>query len=87
VVGIIMSNELMKESYQRKGKSAFDLAMDIENSSITIPALVPWCILITVPLSIFGVTHEAVPFAIYIYAIPLVLLADRILRRDLQRPI
>ena len=87
VVGIIMSNELMKESYQRKGKSAFDLAMDIENSSITIPALVPWCILITVPLSIFGVTHEAVPFAIYIYAIPLVHLADRILRRDLQRPI
>lgn len=72
VVGIIMSTELMKDSYAKSGKTAFDLAMDIENSSITIPALVPWCILITVPLSIFGVSHAAVPFAIYIYAIPLV---------------
>lgn len=80
---IIMTNELMMDSYKRKGKSAFDLAMDIENSSITIPALVPWCILITVPLSIFGVTHAAVPFGIYIYAIPLVHLIVRILRRDL----
>ena len=83
VIAIIMSNELMKGSYERKSKSAFDLAMDIENSSITIPALVPWCILISVPLSIFGVTHAAVPFAIYIYAIPLVHLAGKILRHDL----
>lgn len=67
-----MSTELMKDSYAKSGKTAFDLAMDIENSAITIPALVPWCILITVPLSIFGVSHAAVPFAIYIYAIPLV---------------
>jgi NhaC family Na+:H+ antiporter len=87
VVGIIMSNELMKSSYEAKEKKPFDIAMDIENASITIPALVPWCILITVPLSIFGVTHEAVPFAIYIYAIPLVHLINKILRRDLQRPI
>ena len=73
----------MKSSYAARGKSAFDLAMDIENSAITIPALVPWCILISVPLSIFGVTHAAVPFAIYIYAIPLVHLAGKILRHDL----
>lgn len=82
VVGIIMSNELMKNSYEAKGKKPFDIAMDIENASITIPALVPWCILITVPLSIFDVTHAAVPYAIYIYAIPLVHLITKILRKD-----
>ena len=82
VVGIIMNSELMKESYEAKGKTAFDLAMDIENTSITIPALVPWCILITVPLSIFEVTHAAVPFAIYIYAIPLVTLILKFIRKD-----
>ncbi len=83
VVGIIMSNELMKSSYESRGKSHFDLAMDIENSSITIPALVPWCILITVPLAIFGVSHAAVPYAIYIYALPLVNLIIKALRREL----
>ncbi|MBQ6439748.1 MAG: hypothetical protein IJJ06_06335 [Mogibacterium sp.] len=82
VVGIIMSSELMKDCYEAKGKIPFELAMDIENASITIPALVPWCILITVPLSIFGVSHAAIPFAIYIYAIPLVNLIIKILRRD-----
>ena len=71
VVAIIMSNELMHSIYEEKGKTSFDLAMDIENSSITIPALVPWCILISVPLAILGVTHASVPYAIYIYAIPL----------------
>lgn len=78
VVAIIMSNELMKSSYAARGKSAFDLAMDIENSAITIPALVPWCILISVPLSIFDVSHAAVPYAIYIYAIPLINLLKHI---------
>lgn len=82
VVGIIMNSELMKDSYEARGKKPFDLAMDIENSSITIPALVPWCILITVPLSIFDVSHAAVPFAIYIYAIPLVNLIIKMIRKD-----
>lgn len=84
VVAIIMSNELMKSIYQARGRSNFDLAMDIENSAITIPALVPWCILISVPLALLGVTHAAVPFAIYIYAIPLVNLAGKIVRRELK---
>ena len=83
VIGIIMSNELLKSSYEAKGKKPFDIAMDIENACITIPALVPWCILITVPLSIFNVTHAAVPYAIYIYAIPLVRLIVKYLRKDL----
>ena len=77
-----MNSELMKDSYEARGKKPFDLAMDIENSSITIPALVPWCILITVPLSIFDVSHAAVPFAIYIYAIPLVNLIIKMIRKD-----
>jgi len=81
VVAIIMSNELMHSIYEERGKTSFDLAMDIENSSITIPALVPWCILISVPLAILGVTHASVPYAIYIYAIPLVHLIARKIER------
>lgn len=81
VVAIIMSNKLMHSIYEERGKTSFDLAMDIENSSITIPALVPWCILISVPLAILGVTHASVPYAIYIYAIPLVHLIARKIER------
>ena len=83
VVAIIMSNELMKDSYKAHGRKAFDLAMDIENAAVTIPALVPWSIVITVPLAILNVTYAAVPFAVYIYAIPLVNFIIKILRQDL----
>lgn len=83
VIAIIMNNDLMGSLYEEKGRTREELAIDIENSAITIPALIPWCILISVPLAIFDVTYAAVPYAVYIYAIPLVNLAFKAIRRRL----
>lgn len=80
VVAIILDHDLMADFYEEKGLSKEDLAIDIENSAITIPALIPWCILISVPLAILGVTYAAVPYAMYIYAIPLVTLIEKGIR-------
>jgi hypothetical protein len=41
--------------------------------------------LMAILLAILGVTHAAVPYAVYIYALPLVTLASKIIRHDLNR--
>ncbi len=81
IIGIMMSNDLLTKSYEQRGRSHEELAIDIENCAITLPALVPWCILITVPLAILGVGHLAVLYGIYIYALPLITLIGKGLRR------
>ena len=81
VVAIIMNKELLQKSYETSGKAPEELAIDIENTAITLPSLIPWCILCSVPLAILGVTYAAVPFAIYSYAIPLVNLICKYIHR------
>ena len=45
--------------------------MDIANSAVTISGLVPWCIACAVPLSMLGVGIEALPWAAFLYLLPL----------------
>ena len=71
VVAIVTSEAFLGPAYARDGKTREDLAADIENSAILLPALIPWCILGAVPLAILGETFAAVPFAAYVYAVPL----------------
>jgi NhaC family Na+:H+ antiporter len=81
IIGIMMSHDLLAKSYEQRGRSPEELAIDIENCAITLPALVPWCILITVPLAILGVGHLAVLYGVYIYAVPLITLIGKGLKR------
>ena len=81
IIGIMMCNDLLTKSYKERGRSKEELAIDIENCAITLPALVPWCILIAVPLAILDVGHAAVLYGIYIYAVPLITLISKGLQR------
>lgn len=81
IIGIMMSHDLLAKSYEQRGRNPEELAIDIENCAITLPALVPWCILITVPLAILGVGHLAVLYGVYIYAVPLITLIGKGLKR------
>lgn len=81
IIGIMMSNDLLTKSYEKRGRSREELAIDIENCAITLPALVPWCILIAVPLAILGEGHLAVLYGIYIYVLPLITLIGKGLQR------
>ncbi|MBQ8091582.1 MAG: sodium:proton antiporter [Pyramidobacter sp.] len=71
VIAIVSSHAFLWPIYERGGLSREDLADDIENSAILLPALIPWCILGSVPLAILGETYAAMPFAVYVYAVPL----------------
>ena len=67
-IGIIMCRQCMAGNY---GDDRAALMLDIENSVVTIAGLVPWCIASSVPLKMLGCNMSALPFAAYLYLIPL----------------
>ena len=70
-VMVMIDAQLLADSYEARGASRAELAMDIANSGVTIAGLVPWSIAITVPLSMLDVGTEAIPWCVLLYMIPL----------------
>lgn len=69
-IAIMMSHQLLGSIYEKEGKEHEEFAMDIANSIVTIAGLVPWSIACSVPLSMLDVGISALPYACYLYLIP-----------------
>lgn len=70
-IATLMTCDLMKKPYFDLGADKTELMIDLENSVILIGCLVPWSIGCTVPLSFLGVSIAAMPYAIYMYLVPI----------------
>ncbi len=71
-VSIVLTTQLLKPSYEELHIDKYVLASDIENTSVLLSALVPWCVAALVPTTTLGVSSSGyIPFAFYIYLIPL----------------
>lgn len=70
-IATLICCDLMKKPYLDSGASASELALDMENSVILLSCMVPWCIGCSVPLAFLGATFAAVPFAFYMYLVPI----------------
>lgn len=71
-LSIVLTTQLMKSSYEELKIDKYELASDIENTSVLLSALVPWCVAALVPTTTLGVSSSGyIPFAFYIYLIPL----------------
>ncbi|MFA5635718.1 MAG: Na+/H+ antiporter NhaC family protein [Anaerovoracaceae bacterium] len=70
-IATTMSASVLNQPYKNQGGTAQELAVDIGNSTIVLSGLVPWAIASTVPLSFMGVGPEALPYAIFLYAVPI----------------
>ena len=68
---VVMSEQLMAESYRRRGASRQELAMDIANSGVVLAGLIPWSIACSIPLSMLDVGMEALPWFVLLYTIPI----------------
>ena len=67
---IMMCHQLIGTVYEKDHAEHEEMAMDIANSAVTIAGLVPWCIACAVPLSMLEVGAAALPYAFYLYLIP-----------------
>ncbi len=70
-IATLMCSDLLKKPYIDGGGSKEELAIDIENSVILIACFIPWSIGCSVPLSFFGIGPEALPYACFMYLVPL----------------
>ena len=70
-IGIIMCRQCMEGNYADTPQGRVELMLDIENSVVVLAGMVPWCIASSVPLSTMGCGWTALPFAAYLYLLPL----------------
>lgn len=70
-IATLLVTDLLRKPYEETGGSDQELAIDLENTSILFAGLVPWCLGCYVILGFLGVGTEAVPWAFYIYLVPL----------------
>ena len=68
---VVMGEQLLAESYRRRGASRLELAMDLANSGVVLAGLIPWSIACSIPLSMLDVGLEAMPWFVLLYLIPL----------------
>ena len=70
-IATLICSDLMKKPYFDGGGNKRELAIDMENSVILIACMIPWCIGCSVPLSFLGVGWNAVPYAVFMYLVPI----------------
>lgn len=74
----ILTAQLCRPCYAR----GQDMAIPLENSAILIAALIPWSIAGSVPCAALGVGMACLPYALYLYLVPLA----NALRKDAGPP-
>lgn len=72
VIAILMCTTLFSDIFKSIGRTSEQLALDIENICITVPAFIPWSIICAVPLKLLGTDYRSMGFAVYLYAVPLI---------------
>lgn len=68
-IAIILSHKLMEETYSKNEKRIFML--DLENSGVLLSVLIPWNTSSFVPMALLGAKLSYIPFAFFIYLVPL----------------
>ena len=68
-IAMIFCKELMEDVYTAEEHQEF--SADMSCSVVVLAGLVPWCIACSVPLAMLGAGFDALPYACYLYLIPL----------------
>jgi NhaC family Na+:H+ antiporter len=69
-LAIILTDQLVKKTYKNKGVGNTELAVDIENTAVLISPAIPWNIAGLVPATTLGVGVGFIPFAFYLFLVP-----------------
>ena len=73
-LGIMLTRQLCAPLWQDRK----DMVLPLENGIVLLAAIIPWSIAGSVPCAIMGVGPECLPYAFYLYMVPL---TDMLLRR------
>jgi len=70
-VAIVMNQEIMERYYKESELSGSDMARDIGNTVLNLVGMIPWAIACSVPLANMGGSVAAIPYAVFLYLVPL----------------
>ena len=70
-VAIVMNQEIMERYYRENDLSGLDMARDVGNTVLNLVGMIPWAIACSVPLANMGGSVAAIPFAVFLYLVPL----------------
>ena len=70
-ISTLMCASLLERPYLEDGGTKEELALDMENSVILIACFIPWTLGWAVPTSFFGADISSMPYACYMYLVPL----------------
>lgn len=70
-LSIIIAHQLMYKIYKNSSYSNSELAIDLENTVVLISELIPWNIAIAVPIATLSVGIGSIPYAVFLYLVPL----------------
>lgn len=73
-IAILLTQQLVQETYQYKKLDKYQLAVDLENTVVVISPLIPWNIAGLVPATILMTDVGFIPYAFYLYLLPLLCL-------------
>ncbi|MEO0406090.1 MAG: Na+/H+ antiporter NhaC family protein [Cyanobacteria bacterium P01_A01_bin.135] len=82
-IAILLTQQLVARNYAGDGSpnAAETLALDLENTVVVVSPLIPWNIAGLVPATVLMTDAGFIPFAVYLYLQPLVVLAQLRLKR------
>ena len=60
----------MERYYKENGLSEMDMARDVANTVLNFVGMIPWAIACSVPLANMGGTAASIPFAVFLYLVP-----------------
>ncbi|MBU5486226.1 Na+/H+ antiporter NhaC family protein [Clostridium sp. MSJ-11] len=72
VLAIVLTDMFVKDGYNFRNIDKYDLATDLENTSVLIAPLLPWNTALFLSTSILGVDYKVILYAFYLYLVPLV---------------
>jgi Na+:H+ antiporter, NhaC family len=70
-IAILLTQQLVEKRYQEQERGLDKLAIDLENSVVVISPLIPWNIAGLVPATVLMTDAGFIPFAFYLYLLPL----------------
>ncbi|HHP7230372.1 MAG TPA: Na+/H+ antiporter NhaC family protein [Xenococcaceae cyanobacterium] len=83
-IAIILTKDLVKANYQQQQLDNYQLAVDLENTVVVLSPLIPWNIAGFIPATILMTDSGFIPFAFYLYVLPLVSYFDCKIRESLS---
>ncbi len=70
-ISILLTEQLIGGIYEKEKRDKQELALDIEDTAVVLSPLIPWNIAGAVPAAMLTATVGFIPYAFYLYLIPL----------------